>query len=346
MDFSIVTTLYHSAPYIKEFYRRVCAEFEKVSDKYEIIFVNDGSPDDALKLSISLHEKDHRVSVVDLSRNFGHHNAMLTGLSYTRGSYVFLIDVDLEEEPELFSQFYKKLKETDADVVFGVQHKRRGKLFEKISGGIFWKLFNLMSTYPVPENQLVARLMTRQYVDALLEYRERDVFLPGLWAMTGFKQIPLTAKKHSKGSSTYNLRKKINQFVNAITSFSIKPLVYIFYLGALIVTISSASALWLIIRRIFFQEYLSGWPSLIVSMWLLGGLTIFCIGLIGIYLSKVFMEAKQRPKAIIREIHEREKDAIPELQSFVPTRLHNGEEQTDYRKSVQILERRQRQTIE
>ncbi|MFX0198342.1 MAG: glycosyltransferase family 2 protein [Candidatus Hodarchaeota archaeon] len=343
MDFSIVTTLYYSAPYLEEFYTRVCDEVEKVSNEFEIIFVNDGSPDNSLELAISLHEKDPRVKVVDLSRNFGHHIAMWTGLANTRGSCVFLIDVDLEEEPELFSKFYEKMQQTAADVVFGAQEKRKGKFFERLSGSIFWKLFSLLSSYPIPRNQLVARLMTQRYVDSLLEYRECEVFLPGLWAMTGFKQVPLPVRKHSKGSSTYTLRKKIAQFVNAITSFSTTPLVFIFYLGALIVSVSSAAAVWLIIRKIFLQQFLAGWPSLIVSIWLLGGLTIFCLGLIGIYLSKVFVEAKQRPKAIIRRIYEQEKNASSQLQKSLSTGLLNAENHTDYMRSLGILVSEQRQ---
>ena len=337
MDFSIVSTLYYSAPYLEEFYTRVCDEVEKVSNEFEIILVNDGSPDNSLELAISLHEKDPRVKVVDLSRNFGHHIAMWAGLANTRGSCVFLIDVDLEEEPELFSKFYEKMQQTGADVVFGAQDKRKGKFFERLSGGIFWKLFSLLSSYPIPGNQLVARLMTRRYVDSLLEFREREVFLPGLWAMTGFKQVPLPVRKHSKGSSTYTLRKKIGQFVDAITSFSTTPLVFIFYLGALIVSVSSAAAIWLIIRRILFQQYLAGWPSLVVSIWLLGGLTIFCLGLIGIYLSKVFVEAKQRPKVIIRRVYEQRKDSVSEPRTSLSSSLPEGEKYTDRMKSNGIL---------
>jgi putative glycosyltransferase len=128
----------------------------------------------------------------------------------------------------------------------------------------------------------------------------------GLWAITGFRQVPLPVKKHYKGQSTYNLKRKISIFVNALTSFSSKPLVYIFYLGCAIIFISGLAALYLIIRSLFFGHYLAGWPSLIVSIWLLGGLTIFCVGIIGIYLSKVFMEAKQRPYTIVKRLYERE----------------------------------------
>lgn len=335
MHFSIVTSLYYSAGFVEEFYTRVCSEVEKVSNKFEIIFVNDGSPDNSLEIVLSLHEKDPRVKILDLSRNFGHHRAILTGLANTKGSYVFLIDCDLEEEPELFSRFWEKMQQTDADVVFGVQERRKGGFFERFSGGVFWTLFPLLSSFPVPTNQLIARLMTRRYVDSLLEYREHEVFLAGLWAIIGFKQISLKVKKHFRGGSTYSLRKKIAQFVNAITSFSATPLVFIFYLGSLIVALSASYALWLIIRKIFFNEFLVGWPSLIVSIWLLGGVTIFCIGLIGIYLSKVFVEAKQRPRVIIRSVYDHQKQTQPGRKGL-PSKVSDADTATDHPRPVRV----------
>lgn len=305
MDLSIVTTLYYSAPYVEEFYHRTCAAAEKVVDDYEIIFVNDGSPDNALEIAISLYDRDHRVKVIDLSRNFGHHKAMMTGLAHAKGELVFLIDCDLEEEPELLGKFYDQFASADADVVYGVQQARKGGFFEQVTGNIFFRLFNLLSTYPVPANLITARLMSKRYVASLVEHKDREVFLAGLWAITGFKQVPLAVQKHRKGSSTYDLSQKVSVFVNSVTSFSTKPLVFIFYLGCTIVLLSSLAALFLIVRRVFFGVYLAGWPSLIVSVWLLGGLTIFCLGVIGIYLSKIYMETKQRPYTVIRHIYER-----------------------------------------
>ena len=303
MDLSIVTTLYYSAPYLEQFYARVCAAAQGVTANFEIVLVNDGSPDDSLQTAISLHRKDQRVRVIDLSRNFGHHKAMMTGLTHACGELVFLIDCDLEEEPELLETFYRKLKATEADVVFGVQQKRKGRLFERITGAIFFKLFNVLSTHPIPQNLITARLMTRKYVKALVQHRERETMIAGLWTLTGFDQVSLPVKKHLKTSSTYDLRRKVSHLVNAITSFSSKPLVLIFYLGCVILFLSSISALVLIIRKLFFGELLLGWPSLIVSIWLLGGLTIFCLGVIGIYLSKIFIEVKQRPYAIVKDVY-------------------------------------------
>lgn len=306
MDLSIVTTLYYSSSYLEEFYARICAAAEQITDDYEIILVNDGSPDDSLDVALSLFERDDRVKVVDLSRNFGHHKAVMTGLAHARGDLVFKIDCDLEEEPELLGEFYAEMvKDSSVDVVYGVQDRRKGGPFERISGGLFYKLFNLLSDHPVPSNLVSARLMSRRYVASLVQHQDREVFLGGIMVITGFKQVSLVVKKHSKGSTTYTLGRKVSLLVNAITSFSNRPLVYVFYLGCAIVFLSSVAALYLIVRRVFFGIFLTGWPSLIVSVWLLGGLTIFCLGVIGIYLSKVFMEVKPRPYTVIRQLYER-----------------------------------------
>ena len=304
MNLSIVTTLYHSSAYLDEFYARVRVVAERITDDFEIILVNDGSSDNSLEIALSIYEKDSRVRVIDLSRNFGHHKAIMTGLAYSHGKLVFLIDSDLEEEPELLETFYRELKATKVDVVFGVQQKRKGRFFERISGAIFFKLFNLLSNHPIPQNVITARLMTRNYVKALVQHRERETLIAGLWALTGFVQVSVPVTKHLKTSSTYDLRRKVSQLVNAITSFSSKPLVMIFYLGCAILFLSTIAALVLIIRKLFFGALLLGWPSLIISIWLLGGLTIFCLGVIGIYLSKMFIEVKERPYTIVKEVYE------------------------------------------
>ena len=312
MYLSIVTTLYYSAPYINEFYQRISIESQKLTDDYEIIFVNDGSPDDSLDIAVKLHQEDERVRVIDLSRNFGHHKAIMTGLSYARGKLIFLLDSDLEEEPELLSLFHEHYQSSDVDVVYGVQKVRKGSIFEKIAGEIFYKLFNMISSYPVPPNLITARLMSQRYVTSLVDHKDKEIFLAGLWAITGFKQVPLVVKKYSKGESTYNFFRKLSIAINSITSFSNKPLIFVFYLGALISLISAIAVIALIIRRIFFNVLLSGWPSLIVSVWFLGGLTIFSLGIIGIYVAKIFSETKQRPYTIIRNIYESSKNIFQE----------------------------------
>jgi putative glycosyltransferase len=304
MYLSIVTTLYNSAAYLEEFHTRVTVSADKITDDYEIVLVNDGSPDDSLELALSLYEKDSRIRIIDLSRNFGHHKAIMTGLSHTDGDLVFLLDSDLEEDPEFLEAFHDELRTTKADVVFGVQDKRKGKFFERVGGQVFFKLFNALSDCPLPKDLITARLMTREYVSALVQHQERETQIAGLWALTGFRQVPFAVRKHHRNVSSYNLQRRISNFVNAVTSFSNKPLVFIFYLGCFILLVSSLAALDLVVRRVFYGQLLQGWPSLIVSIWLLGGLTLFSLGIVGIYLSKIFIETKQRPYTIIKRIYE------------------------------------------
>lgn len=304
MKLSIVATLYQSAPYLPEFYTRSCAAAAKITPDFEIVLVNDGSPDNSLEIARALVQENSRVRVVDLSRNFGHHKAMMTGLIHSKGDLVFLIDSDLEEEPELLTKFCEAREASGADVVYGVQEKRKGKLFERVSGSAYFKVFNAFSAYPIPANHLTARLMTRRYVNALVRYQESEFVMSSLWALTGFKQIPISVQKHLKSTSSYGLRKKIAHLVNAITSSSNKPLIVIFYLGCLILLISSIAAVDLVYRKVAFGILLEGWASLIVSLWLLGGITIFCLGVIGIYLAKIFNEVKRRPYTIVRGVYE------------------------------------------
>lgn len=152
--------------------------------------VNDGSPDQSLELAVELAGQDEHVVVVDLSRNFGHHKAMMTGLAHASGDLVFLIDCDLEESPEWLTEFADTMEEKQCDVVYGVQQQRKGGWFERVSGQCFWSLFNTLSDISLPANIVTARLMTRRYVEALLQHQEREVFMAGLWHITGMTKLP------------------------------------------------------------------------------------------------------------------------------------------------------------
>lgn len=303
MEISIVTTLYQSAPYIEEFHRRMTQAVSSISDDYEIILVNDGSPDGSLAAAVAIHERDPHVRVVDLSRNFGHHKAIMTGLSYARGERVFLVDCDLEEDPALIRRFAEEMDASRADVVYGVQNRRSGTPSRVWSGKLFYAVFNLVSPTPIPKNLLTVRLMTRAYVRATLEYQEREFIIAGIWAAAGFSQVPVGVDKSDKGTSSYNVFKRFAYAVDLIASFSNLPLYGVFYLGLVIFVMSFVAASYLIVRRLFFDTMMSGWPSLMVSIWLLGGITLMCLGVIGVYLSKVFTEVKQRPFTLVRKVY-------------------------------------------
>lgn len=306
MKLSIVSTLFQSAAHVDEFHRRASEAARALApDSYEIVLVNDGSPDASLALAVALTRRDPCVVVVDLSRNFGHHKAMMTGLAHAQGDTVFLIDSDLEEEPEWLGAFATQLASEARDVVYGVQRSRKGGWFERWSGDLFYRLMPAISGVDMPQNMVTARLMTRRYVDALLLHEEREVDIGGLWAITGFAQAPHPVTKHSTSATTYTLGRRIAVLVNSITSFSSLPLVAIFYIGIAIFLVATGFMAWIIVQWALLAEPVSGWTSLIVSIWLLGSMIISFIGIIGIYLAKMFSEVKRRPYTIVREVHGR-----------------------------------------
>jgi len=318
MKLSIVTTLYRSSPFIDDFHERISAVAQTITDDFEIVMVDDGSPDDSLEIARRLVTKDSRVRVVELSRNFGHHKALMTGLSYAAGDMCFLIDSDLEEDPALLRTFFDTFNDNNADVVYGYQGRRKGGLLERMTGDIAYRLFNLLLSHPVPPNHLTVRLMSRDYLDSLLRHREQETAIGGLWVMTGYRQIGLPINKLSSGRTTYSAWHRWVMLIDSITSFSETPLVAIFYLGLAISTLSGLIAAWLIIRRFFFGSVLAGWISVMLSVWFLGGLLIFCVGVIGIYISKIFIETKNRPYTIVRKLHENKELSTNQVSKNIP----------------------------
>lgn len=307
MKLSIVTTLYYSAPYLEEFYRRCIQTVREISSDYELILVNDGSPDSSLEVALRLYEKDNHVIVVDLSRNFGHHKAIMTGLGHTQGDLVFLIDCDLEEAPEHLIDFHRELtSHPDVDVVFGVQKQREGGFVRRIAGDLFYRLFNLLSSHRIPKNLSITRLMTRRYVEALLTFTERVYIIGGLWVMAGFAQMPLVIEKKFKGQTAYSLHRRLEYLVYGIITFSNRPLIWIVYLGSLTTISSIIVIVYLLVRYLFLGFGVAGWTSVIMSVWLFGGINIFVLGVIALYVSVIFTETKARPQTIIRAIYTRD----------------------------------------
>jgi putative glycosyltransferase len=307
MKLSIVTTLYESGPFIEEFYRRASQAAKKITDQYEIVMVDDGSPDESLKIALSLVKRDPRVRVVELSRNFGHHKALMTGIGYATGELVFLIDIDLEESPELLESFYNKLLQSDCDVVFGYQAQRKGGFIENNGGQLAWYFIGKLYSIKIPPNQCTVRLMRREYVDALLQYRESNTVIGGLWVITGFHQIGVPISKGRRPGASYTLARRIITLANGITSFSTAPLVFMVYMGMLFSFVSFMFGVFVVLQKLIYNSAV-GWASLIASIWLMGGIIVFCLGVIGIYISRIFVETKNRPYVLVRRVHQSDFD--------------------------------------
>lgn len=304
---TVLTTLYFSEPYLNEFYDRIKNVLKQISNNYEIIFVNDGSPDGCVPKVLELQRQDSSIVLIDLSRNFGHHQAIMTGLQHVSGDYIFLIDADLEEDPELLLTFFNKIQENKSiDVVYGVQRKRKGNFAERITGSIFYKILNMLTKTDYPANTLTARLMKRNYVASVAKYEEKAIDIWAIFVLAGYNQKGVCVEKKHKGESTYTFSKRLAMGIESITSFSHRPLYSIFFIGIVWLVISTINVLFILSKKWIFGVPIEGWSSIMASVWLIGGITIFLIGVIGIYLSKMFLELKSRPLSIIRTIYRKQ----------------------------------------
>lgn len=305
MRLSIVSTLYNSQSFIPELLARLVDVVGRLGiekDQFEIILVDDGSPDDSLRIALQERKKypDYNIGIIELSRNFGHHNAILAGLAYTQGEYVFLIDSDMEVSPEVLITFYNEMiSNPEIDVVFGYLPKRSIRALPSI---LFWKLFRSIGGSRAPLNITTERLMARRYVDALLSLGDFSVFLGGMLDWVGFNQKPVPVQRICRREkSNYTLSKKINLFLNWLVSFTAHPIYLSFRVSILIIIVSFIYVTYFLVIKILYPEaVISGFTSIIFSIYFMGGIILFFVSMIGLYIGKIFDQVKNRPRYITR----------------------------------------------
>lgn len=303
MRLSIVSTVYKSQSHLMEFYQAMTGIAKKsFKADYEFIIVNDGSPDESINILKLVAKDDKNLVLVDLTRNFGHHNAIMAGLAEATGELVFLIDSDLEEDPELLETFYKILMAESMDSVYGTQINRKGALVERIGGALFYSTFNVLSKIKIPRNLSTVRLMTRRYVEALLLFNESEIFLGGIWAAVGYKQRGIEFEKTKRKGTSYSLSARSALALKALPSFSSAPLIIIWAGGFGLSLLSLVYVLFLVVNWAFFATPPSGWTSLLASVWLIGSFLLLSIGVLAVYLATIFSEVKGRPHYLVREI--------------------------------------------
>ena len=311
MKISVVTPLYKSAPYIEELHRRcVSAVRATGASEHEIIFVNDDGPDDSLVVARRVAAMDHRVTVIDLARNVGQHRATMTGLAQATGDFIFVMDSDLEDEPEWITLFFKELTERNCDVVYGVNNNLKGSRFYSFARALFYFSLNKLSSVSFPPNVCSARLMSRRYVGALLQFTERELFMAGIWHMAGFTQLPIEVEKRDSSPTTFSTVQLAGTFVNAITAFSTRPLAIISLLGIILSLAAFGFTGWIAVRKMFYEIEIEGWASVMAAVLTIGGLTLFFNGVIAIYIAKIFIEVKHRPRSIIKDVYRGADSAI------------------------------------
>ena len=276
-------------------------ENKMVSPKSRILFVNDGSKDKTWDLIEELHEKHPQISGLKLSRNRGHQNALLAGLMTAKQYADILIsmDADLQDDIDAVDKFVEEYY-NGCDVVYGVRSSRAtDTAFKRNTAGMFYKLMQALGV-DIVDNHADYRLMSKRAVEALAEYREVNLFLRGVVPLIGFKTAIVTYERHERfaGESKYPLKKILAFAIDGITSFSVKPLRMITWLGIFIFLCSMLMLLYLLLQKLFGYT-VQGWTTLMGSIWMIGGIQLFCLGMIGEYIGKIYAEVKQRPRFIV-----------------------------------------------
>lgn len=306
---SVIVSCYNEQESIPLFYQ----EIERVrkqdfpNEEFEYIFVNDGSKDDTLEEIKELHKKDDKVKFISFSRNFGKEAAMLAGLDKATGDYVTLMDADLQDPPYLLRQMYDIIKNEDYDCVATRRVTRKGEPpIRSFFARMFYKLINKMSDIEMVDGARDYRLMKRQVANSIISMREYNRYSKGIFTFVGFKTKWLEYEnvKRVAGETKWSFWKLVKYAIEGITAFSTVPLIMSSIIGLLFCLIAFLLILVIIFKTLVYGDPTSGWPSLVCIIFLVSGVQLFSLGIIGQYLSKTYLEVKHRPIYIIKETEE------------------------------------------
>lgn len=300
---SAIIACYKDAEAIPHMYRRLLKVFNKINTDYEIIFVNDASPDNAERILTDLAKQDKKVVVINHTRNFGSQMAFTSGMNIATGDAVVLLDGDLQDPPELIEKFYTKWKQ-GYDIVYGQRVKREASNFMQLAYKLFYRIFQKLSYIKVPLDAGDFSLMDRSAVDAINSLPERDRFIRGLRAWVGFEQtgIPYTRPERMYGTTTNNFHKNFGWARKGIYSFSYVPLEIITYTSLIVAVMSALGIVSQIILKLIYPDIPRGFPFTIITILFLGSVQLLSLSVLGEYVGKIFEEVKQRPMYIVKNI--------------------------------------------
>ena len=308
---SIIVPCYNEEKTIPLFYKEITKTAQKMDYLiFEFIFVNDGSRDLTLNILKKLNKKDKRVKYISFSRNFGKEAAMYAGLEKSTGDYVTLMDADLQDPPSMLEEMYKYINEEDYDCVGTRRVTRKGEpVIRSFFARQFYKIINKLSDIEMVDGARDYRLMTRQMTDAIINLKEYNRYSKGLFSFVGFKTKWLEYENVERvaGETKWSFWKLFIYALDGITAFSTKPLIISAILGFLFCIISFIMILVIIAKTLIYGDPVSGWPSMVCIIFMVSGIQLFCIGIIGQYLSKTYLETKNRPIYIVKECSD-EKD--------------------------------------
>lgn len=301
---SIIVPIYNEEPSISELHRRLTLAAEGFGVTYELLFVNDGSRDRSGILLRTLAEQDSRIRIVDFARNFGHQIAITAGMDYAQGDAVVVIDADLQDPPEVIGPMLAKWRE-GYDVVYAIRERREGDTFFKRStAALFYRLLRRITSVDIPLDTGDFRLMSRRAIDAMKLFNERNRFVRGLVSWIGFRQTGITFVREERyaGETKYPLKKMIRFALDGIVSFSFVPLQLATVFGFIASALSFLGILWAVYMRVFTNETIAGWTSLMVIVLFLGGVQMITLGIIGEYIGRIYDEVKRRPLYLVQEL--------------------------------------------
>ncbi|MEL6641037.1 MAG: glycosyltransferase family 2 protein [Pseudomonadota bacterium] len=300
---SLVVPCYKESDTVEGFVEAVDAALPGL--RLEFVFVNDGSPDDTLIKLLGMSRTDPRLIVVDLSRNFGKEAAMTAGIDVAKGDVVVPMDADLQDPPELIHQFLEKWRE-GYDVVYGIREDRQTDTKTKrLTAGLFYRFFNRLAETEIPADVGDYRLMDRVVIDAVKSLPERNRFMKGIFAWVGFPSIGVGYKRAERfaGETSFNYWKLWNFALEGLVSFSTIPLRIWTYAGVSVAIGAVLFATFIVVRTLIFGRDVPGYASIMTAVLFLGGIQLISLGVIGEYLSRLFLESKQRPLYLQRGIY-------------------------------------------
>ncbi|MDT2633439.1 glycosyltransferase family 2 protein [Enterococcus dongliensis] len=310
---SIIVPCFNEEEAIPLFFVELEKTKANIAHEFEYIFINDGSSDYTLEVLRNLARKHKFVRYLSFSRNFGKEAALYAGLQAASGELVTVMDVDLQDPPELLPRMVEMIETTDIDCVGTRRTDRKGEpLIRSFFAKKFYQLINKISDTEMVDGARDYRLMTRQMVDAILELTEHNRFSKGLFSWVGFKTEYLTFENRERavGETSWSFWKLFNYSIDGIINFSDAPLNIASFVGAFSCVASAIAMVFIIVRALLFGDPTSGWPSLVTIILFIGGIQLLCIGIIGKYIGKIFMETKKRPVYIVKETENENKKNI------------------------------------
>lgn len=304
---SIIVPCYNEQETLEEYYQAICPIRDALLDQrclLEVIFIDDGSRDNTLHIMKELSRENPWIAYTALTRNFGKEAAMYAGLSQASGDYVCIMDVDLQDPPPLILQMLKILRDGEYDCVGCRRVSRKGEpIIRSLFAKLFYKLMRRISDVEIVDGARDFRLMTRRYVNSLLELTEYNRFSKGLFGWVGYKTKWLEYKniERKKGKTKWSFMGLVKYSIDAMVDFSTMPVRFAAWVGLLFCLLAFAFIVVIIVRTLLFGDPVAGWPSLVCIILLLSGIQLFCLGLLGEYISKIYLETKKRPIYLCKE---------------------------------------------